>query len=107
MAKEGQKIRAIIKRPDERGHVSWISNTLENLQRAVDGYIETVSLSGGIVIICNEEGRLRGMEPNCCIAGVDFVGTICLVGRDGEEFDDCPLSLPDFRRLIEWEAIKA
>ena len=37
------KIRAIIKRPDEKyGHVTNISPTLENLQKTVGGYIEPV-----------------------------------------------------------------
>ena len=40
------KIRAIIKRPDEEyGHVAHISATLENLQKTVGGYIETVGLT--------------------------------------------------------------
>lgn len=40
------KIRAIIKRPDEEyGHVTHISATLENLQKTVGGYIETVGLT--------------------------------------------------------------
>lgn len=99
-----EKIKAIIKRPDERGHVSWISNTLENLQRTVEGYIEAVKIGDGVVVLCNEEGRLRGLEANCRICGVDFVGTICVVGVDGEEFTDCPLELQAFRWLIEWEA---
>ena len=55
-----KKIKAIVKRPDEQyGHMTWISNTLENLQRTVGGHIETISLPGGAVIICDEEGRLK------------------------------------------------
>ena len=48
------KIRAIVKRPDEKyGHVTNISCTLKNLQRIVGGPIETVSFGPGAVIICN------------------------------------------------------
>ena len=40
------KIRAIVKRPDEKyGHVTHISASLENLQKTVGGYIETVGLT--------------------------------------------------------------
>ena len=85
------KIKVIIKRPDEGGHVAWISNSLENLQRTVEGYIETVTC-GEVVIICNEGGRLRGLEPNCTIAGTGFVGTIIVAGinEDDGEFCDIP-----------------
>jgi len=53
------KIKVIIKRPDEQyGHMTYISNTLKNLQRTVEGYIEVVPLRSDLVMICNEEGRL-------------------------------------------------
>ena len=59
------KIKAIIKRPDEEfGHMTNISEKLENLQNTVGGYIECVSPDPRIVIICNEEGKLIGMEQN-------------------------------------------
>ena len=49
------KIKVYVKRPDEKiGHSTWISNTLENLQKTVEGYIETVTF-GDYVVICNEE----------------------------------------------------
>ena len=50
------KIRAIIKRADEQfGHVSNISASLKNLQKIVEGPIETVNVTDDTVIICNEE----------------------------------------------------
>ena len=38
-------------------------------------------------IICNEEGRLLGMEPS---GFYTFVGTLLLVGIAGDEFTDVP-----------------
>ena len=97
-----EKIKVIVKRPDEAGHVTWISNTLENLQRTVDGYIETVSLASDCVIICNEEGRLLGLAHNCRICGVDFCGTIIVAGVKGENFSDCPATLKFFKeRMVQ------
>ena len=44
------KIRAIVKRPDEKYcHVANISNTLKNLQRTVEGPIETVSIGKALL----------------------------------------------------------
>lgn len=96
------KIKVIVKRPDEAGHVTWMSNTLEAFQKAVGGYIEAVSLIPGVVIICDEEGRLKGSAPNCRIDGMDFVGNIVVAGVNDEEFDSIPeaLTLKVFRELI-------
>ncbi|MBE6016691.1 MAG: DUF3846 domain-containing protein [Lachnospiraceae bacterium] len=95
------KIKAIIKRPDEKvGHMTWISDTLENLQRTVGGYIETVTF-GDMVIICDEEGRLKKKEPNCTIGNVSFVGTIIAVGQDGDEFADVPIDMTGWKFLIK------
>ena len=56
------RIRVIIKRPGEPyGHAFNIVNSLETLQHIVGGYIETVTLGSDWTIICNEEGRLRGL----------------------------------------------
>ena len=101
---ETVKIKVFIKRPDERGHVSWISNTLENLQRTVGGYIEVVPLgygANGAVVICNEEGRIQGLEPNCILHGVSYCGTIIVAGTAGEEFTDVPFMCSTLKALCQ------
>lgn len=92
------KISALVKQPGRVPYHTNISNSLEALQKEVGGYIEAVTLASNLVIICNEEGKLLGLPYNCTICGEDFVGTILMVGRDGEEFADLPL---------EWAGMKA
>ena len=89
------EIRAIIKRPGEAAFEARIANELETLQRWVQGHIEayTLSTSPRVVLICNEEGAIFGMTPNCRMNGVPFVGPILLVGAKREEFADMPYSL--------------
>lgn len=84
------KISAAVKRPGLVPYHTNISNTLENLQRTVGGYIETITLCDDLVVICNEEGRLKGLPYNCEICGVDFVGDIIICGVSGDEFADLP-----------------
>ena len=71
-----------------------IENTLKALQKAVDGYIETVTLiSGYAVMIVNEEGLLRGMPSNLtasAVAARKIVGPALVVGVNGDEFTDIP-----------------
>ena len=100
------KIRAIIKRTGEPvGHITNISNTLENLQNIVGGYIETVTCSNGVVIICNEEGRLNMLPVNCTVfprgwsARVTLVGDIIVVGSKGDEFADVPIDLETWKTV--------
>lgn len=100
------KIRAIIKRPDEKyGHVTNISPTLENLQKTVGGYIEPVSFDGW-VILCNENGKNEGLPYNMRLGNVDvLVGTIVVLGTEGEEFTDCPVDFKVWKKIVDrWRA---
>lgn len=96
-----RKIKVIIKRPGEKPYTTWISDRLENLQKTVEGYIETVTVSTDLVIICNEEGRIRNLPYNCTILGADFFGTILLAGINGEEFGNVPDGAWKFLNPIE------
>ena len=95
------KIKVIIKRPGEKPYTTWISDRLENLQKTVEGYIETVTVCSDLVIICNEEGRIRNLPYNCTILGADFFGTILLAGINGEEFGNVPDGAWKFLNPIE------
>ena len=74
-----------------------IENTLEALQKAVGGHIETVTLTQEkAVVIVNEEGMLLGYGINpaaSLIAGTKIVGPALIVGVDGEEFCNIPKGL--------------
>ena len=94
-----RKIRVLIKRPGEMPYTAWMSDTLENLQRTVGGYIETVTLRRGLVVICDEEGRLKGYPHNCTIDGIEFVGVIIIAGVDGDEITSLLFGNYELRRL--------
>lgn len=100
------KVRCIIKRPDEQyGHVTNISTSLKNLQKIVGGPIETVACGGSSVIICNEEGKIRGLEPNFIIGIAPLqdvvVGDAIVIGVDGDDFCDLPISFDLWKRLLK------
>lgn len=93
------KIKAIIKKPeDEFGRLVEVENELEVFQSIVGGYIETTGYKN-LVIICNEEGKLRGLEPNIVLGHDMLVGPIIVCGASGDEFADIPI---DFKK---WEQI--
>ena len=82
-------MKAIKKEPGEQPRIVSIQNTLEALQEAVGGRIETVRLFEDACLVCDEEWRLKG-KPYNNILGVEFGGTVLLVGVSGEEFCDVP-----------------
>ena len=84
------------------GHIMEIPNTLVALQDGVGGYIETVTLKErpDVCILCDDEGRLKLKMYNCTAFGVNFVGTILVVGTDGDEFTDCPMTLEEWEGML-------
>lgn len=87
-------MRILIKNPSDEGFRQIVvPNDLHVLQQLVDGYIETVTFASDACVICNEDGLVKGLEPNCSFLGISFVGTILIVGIDGDDFCDCPMSV--------------
>lgn len=81
-------MKAILKNPGERPKLIDIDNTLEALQDTVGGYIETITFASDACIICDEDGRHKGLPFNCKLCGQTFVGPVLIVGVDGDEFTD-------------------
>ena len=108
-------MRALYKAPDDtKFRQILVPNQLHPLQELVGGCIETVTARTDprVVLICNEEGIPKGLPYNCIIACGDdrgtfdcpFYGPILMVGAEGDEFADCPISLVQANGLILAEA---
>lgn len=94
------RIKVLIKKPGQNAYLSYEENSLEALQKLVGGFIECVTLTKDLCIVCNEEGRILELEPNCTVYGVDFVGTIIFAGVDGDEFASIPFTYTGFKSLF-------
>ncbi|MBR5948634.1 MAG: DUF3846 domain-containing protein [Clostridia bacterium] len=92
-------IKVIIKEPGKAPYYDTIPDELRILQQYVDGNIETVTL-GDTVIVCDNEGRLKGKPMNCSLADIAFCGTVIIAGVDGEDFADAPETLPSLDELF-------
>lgn len=78
---EGQKV--IYMEPGRTPIVTRIKDSLEAHQRAVGGMIEyAYPFDDGVVVCCNEEGKLIGMKGNRRIGHSVFVGPIFLIQDD-------------------------
>ena len=102
MGERKKMIRAIIIEPDKDPRIERIHNELHALQRLVDGYIEVCPIVEDMVMIINEEGKLRGLPKNFWmeVIGDYIVGTAVFVGVDGDEFDDVPVTLSDLYSVM-------
>ena len=74
------------------------------MQDLVDGPIECVTVATDLAIVCNEEGRLRGLSPSATILGTQFVGPVAFVGVRGEDFTDITRAGERLVRQIVMEA---
>ena len=96
------KIMVLVKQPGKSAASMTIPNEMEEFQRLVGGYIETVTLSDKLVLICNEEGRLFGLPYNCTINGIPFVGDIVVAAWAGDDFCDMTTeALSEVERISE------
>lgn len=66
--------------------VKEIENTLDGLQKEVEGNIECVYLDDDCIAVINEEGKLNGMEPNRRLGADIICGPFFICGDDGENF---------------------
>lgn len=96
-----ERLKCFLKRPDTDWYATNCSTSLGNLQRIVGGNIETVTFPElGVVVICNEEGRLLGLPYCCTIEDVDFCGPVAVFHPDGENLADVQYKLKEWRELI-------
>ena len=88
---KAKKIRVVIKNVNENGKVVEVDNELQTFQNIVNGHIQTYPFVNGMLIICNEEGKLMNLEENFSIPLSDgyveqIVGNVIFVSMDGDEF---------------------
>lgn len=50
--------------PGEAPYVKDMKDGLEAIQQEVQGLFQPVYVEDGVILCCNEEGKLNGMKPN-------------------------------------------
>ncbi len=97
-------LRVLVNRQGLPLRAEVVENTLRSLQELVDGPIECVTVTEDLAIVCNEEGRLRGLSPSASILRVQFVGPVAFVGVRGDEFMSISRKVERLVRQIVKEA---
>ena len=84
MEHENNTLRVLRVEPDNAPEEKVIGADLESLQAEVAGMIECVYLDDGVILVCNEEGKLNGMKMNRRLENDIICGPFFLVSDDGE-----------------------
>lgn len=96
---EENKIKVVMVKPREKAFITEIDNSLEAMQEAVRGPIESIMpFEDEVAIVMNEEGKLRGLTPNRLIRSkngrnIDVIcGTffICYAPFESENVESLP-----------------
>ena len=81
-----ENLRILMVEPHKAPYEASIPHELSAMQQAVGGLIEVVRNGDGTLLVCNEEGKLLGMEGNRRIPGDVLAGPFFVVGDAGETF---------------------
>ncbi len=77
-------LRVVYVEPGRAPYETEIDSSLRGLQKAVDGLIEPLYLEDGCILVCNEEGKLRGMPGNRRLGDSIIAGPFFICGDEGE-----------------------
>lgn len=101
---KNSKITAYYKPVGKQQTLVEIENDLQTMQKLIGGYIESYTIASDAAVICDEEGRLKGLPYNCSVGGARFYGPILLVGACGDEF--CSVNKSTITLVDDWGLIR-
>ena len=82
-----EKIKVVAQNPGEISRIVTIPNALEALQELVGGYIEPHHICGSLVLVMDEDGRLKGLPENVrCVQYGTIVGPVFITADQDEDF---------------------
>lgn len=85
--KQENLLRVVYVEPNRPAYETEIGSDLHSQQKAVGGLIELVNMGNRCFLVCNDEGKLMGMEGNRRLGnGSVIAGPFFIVGDGGEVF---------------------
>lgn len=84
-------MKIVIKNVDEQAKIVEIENSLKTFQNIVGGYIEVFPFQDNILMVLNEEGKLKNLPLNFVLTNEIYeeqiVGNVFFASRNGVDFD--------------------
>ena len=105
-----KEIKALMIEPGKHPVVTVLNGDLDSLQKAVSigadyqGLIEIIGIGNGDCILCNEEGKLIGLEGNRRV-GSDIIAGVFYIMSEGEDGELVSLSEEKIQHYMQrfWE----
>ena len=101
-------MQIVIIEPNEKARIEEIGGSLREMQQIVGGLIETVPLDelSELVIVCNMEGKMKGLEDNFINYDDIICGTAFICKNGKEDFagltdDEAEQVLELFNGIVE------
>ena len=81
-------MKIVVYEVGKESFVADIENELAECQKIVGGYIQVVTVGNGMLLVCNEEGKNIGLEPNRYIPEIADVicGNFFVCGAGEDDF---------------------
>jgi len=80
-------MRIVVKKVGQKPEVKEINGELHEMQDIVGGWIEAVYITEDIICVCNEEGKLKGFDPNFILNKDVIVGDVFFCSAGEEDFE--------------------
>ena len=93
-------MRVLVKEVGKDAEVREIDSSLESMQSIVGGYIEDMYIGKGIHLVCNEEGKIDGLQTNMETENDEIVGNVFFCATD--EGDYCSLTDEQIEYAQTW-----
>ena len=99
-----EKMKVLLVKPGEYARATEIGSDLESMQAAVGGWIEEyMPFEDDVALVCNEEGKMNGLDLNRAIYSEDgqmmdiIAGDffVCYAPIESESFQSLPDNLMD------------
>lgn len=94
--KNREKIKVVHYRMDSNKYIykeiKEVEDSLEDYKELIDGHLETYPLTDKLIIVCDEEGKIKQKEPRAVVFSVItrcpevIVGDFFVCRRQGENF---------------------
>ncbi|MDD3453555.1 MAG: DUF3846 domain-containing protein [Bacilli bacterium] len=97
---ESNKLLILKVEPNELPYEKEIINDLKSLQNEVDGLIEMIDIDDKTCLVCNEEGKLLGMDLNR-VVGNDIIAGNFFISRFNETGDLVSLTSEQIEKYKE------
>lgn len=81
-------IKVIVKDPGKDPEVMEIQNDLKVLQELVGGYVQSVTMADDLMMLMDDDGRMKGKNANVFFTKYDdfIFGPVVFTGVNGKEF---------------------